>query len=142
MSQANINYLLELWALSLMKHGSHGPFDSYKEIYDKIDTIEEGKTFHDTFLFFLFYAKIILKGDVPWKCFQTSVDDGIDDLDTMVPNWRKGEYDIWYRDPEVVVRNMIANPDFEKEFDVVPYVELDVNGVRRRSDFMSANFAW
>ena len=37
---------------------------------------------------------------------------------------------------------MIANPDFEKEFDVVPYVELDVNGVRRRSDFMSANFAW
>ena len=79
---------------------------------------------------------------MPWKCFQTSVDDGIDDSDTTVPNWRKEEYDIWYRDPEVVVQNMIANPDFEKEFDVVPYVELDVNGVRRRSDFMSANFAW
>jgi Plavaka transposase len=59
-----------------------------------------------------------------------------------VPNWRKQEYDIWYRDPEVVVRNMLANPDFEKEIDVAPYVELDVNGIRRRSDFMSANFAW
>ena len=88
MSQGNINYLLELWALSLTKHGSHGPFDSYKEIYDEIDTIEEGKTFHDTFLFFLFYAKIILKGDVPWKCFQTSVDDG---LMTRILRCRIGE---------------------------------------------------
>jgi Plavaka transposase len=59
-----------------------------------------------------------------------------------VPNWRKQEYDIWYRDPEVVVRNMLANPDFENEFEVAPYVELDVNGNRRHSDFMSANFAW
>lgn len=29
MSQGNINYLLELWAISLKKHGSIGPFDSY-----------------------------------------------------------------------------------------------------------------
>lgn len=43
MSQGNINHLLELWALSLMKHGSIGPFDSYKHIYDQIDAIEEGK---------------------------------------------------------------------------------------------------
>ena len=43
MSQGNINHLLELWALSLMKHGSVGPFDSYKHIYDQIDAIEEGK---------------------------------------------------------------------------------------------------
>ena len=37
---------------------------------------------------------------------------------------------------------MLANLDFHKEFDVAPYVELDKNGGRRRSDFMSANFAW
>ena len=43
MSQGNINRLLELWALSLMQHGSLGPFDSYKHIYDTIDAIEEGK---------------------------------------------------------------------------------------------------
>lgn len=45
MSQGNINHLLELWALSLMKHGSLGPFDSYKHIYDMIDAIEEGKSY-------------------------------------------------------------------------------------------------
>jgi hypothetical protein len=44
MSQGNINHLLELWALSLMKHGSIGPFDSYKDIYDRIDAIEEGNS--------------------------------------------------------------------------------------------------
>lgn len=47
MSQGNINYLLELWALSLEKHGSLGPFDNYKGIYDKIDAIEEGKTIYE-----------------------------------------------------------------------------------------------
>jgi len=44
MSQGNINHLLELWALSLMKHGSVGPFDSYKDIYNRIDAIEEGNS--------------------------------------------------------------------------------------------------
>ncbi|KAF8154657.1 hypothetical protein B0H34DRAFT_809194 [Crassisporium funariophilum] len=119
MSQGNINHLLELWALSLMKHGSVGPFDSYKDIYDRINAIEEG--------------------DAPWKCFKTSDDKEIDDA---APNWKKQEYKIWYRDPQVVACNMLANPDFDKEINVAPYVKLDVNGVRRRSNFMSGDFAW
>lgn len=44
MSQGNIDHLLELWALSLMKHGSVGPFDTYKHIYDTIDAIKEGES--------------------------------------------------------------------------------------------------
>jgi hypothetical protein len=59
MSQSNINHLLELWALSLMKHGSNGLFDSYKEIYDRIDAIEKGKSCYDKVL--TFFADIILK---------------------------------------------------------------------------------
>ncbi|KAF8798637.1 hypothetical protein BYT27DRAFT_7264755 [Phlegmacium glaucopus] len=120
MSQGNINYLLKLWALSLLKHGSVAPFNTYKHIYDRIDAIEEG--------------------DAPWKCFKTSVDDS--EVDDTTPNWKKQEYDIWYHNPEVVVRNMLPNPDFHKEFDAAPYVELDKYGTRQRSDFMSADFAW
>ena len=60
----------------------------------------------------------------------------------MALNWKKHEYEIWYRDPEVVAHNMLANLDFNKKFDVAPYVELDVNGVRRHSDLMSGDFAW
>ncbi|KAF8815686.1 hypothetical protein BYT27DRAFT_7224843 [Phlegmacium glaucopus] len=57
-------------------------------------------------------------------------------------HWQKQEYDIWYRDPEVVVCNMLSNPDFAKEFDPAPYFELDAQGGRRQSDLMSGNFAW
>ena len=80
-----------------------------------------------------------LEGDAPWKCFKTSLDEEVDDA---APNWRKQEYEIWYRDPEVVARNMLANPDFDQEIDYAAYVELDANGTRLCSDFMSGAFAW
>ena len=136
MSQGNINHLLELWALSLMRHGSLGPFDSYKHIYDTIDAIEEGNYFN--FLCLMSHSCETV-GDAPWKCFKTSFDEPIEE---NAPNWKKQEYNVWYRDPEVVAHNMLANSDFAKEFDPAPYVELDANGGRRRSDFMSGNFAW
>ena len=78
-------------------------------------------------------------GDAPWKCFKTLFDAPIEE---NVPSWKKQEYDVWYRDPEVVAHNMLANSDFAKEFDSVPYVELDAEGGRWQSDFMSGNFAW
>jgi hypothetical protein len=43
MSQGNINKLLELWDLSLANYGGFGPFVNYKQIYDTIDAIEEGR---------------------------------------------------------------------------------------------------
>ncbi|KAF8804851.1 hypothetical protein BYT27DRAFT_7225140 [Phlegmacium glaucopus] len=118
MSQGNINHLLELWGLSLVQHGSSGPFESYKHIYDTIDAIEEG--------------------DALWQCFKSLFDQ----VDEDAPNWRQQEYEIWYRDPEVVARNMLANPDFNNEFDLAPYVEIDKDGQWRWADFMSANYAW
>jgi hypothetical protein len=43
MSQGNINTLLNLWGLSLMKHGAtFGPFDNYQHIFNTIDDIEQG----------------------------------------------------------------------------------------------------
>jgi hypothetical protein len=63
-------------------------------------------------------------------------------VDDTAPNWKNQEYDIWYRDPEVIARIMLANTDFHNEFDIAPYVQLDKTGKRRRSDFMSADFPW
>lgn len=119
MSQTNINTLLELWAWQSMKHGHTGPFANYKEIYDMINASSEG--------------------DAPWKCMKTTVPD---DLPSTAPTWKKKEYEIWFRDPDIVLSNMLANPDFDGEFDTAPYVEVDANGKQRWSDFMSANFAW
>ncbi|KAJ7114416.1 hypothetical protein C8R44DRAFT_630053 [Mycena epipterygia] len=118
MSSKNINHLLELWALSLMKHDDLGTFRDYKDIYETIDATKVG--------------------DAPWKCFVTTPMAVGDDA----PAWARQKYEVWYRDPEVVVANMLDNPDFDGAFDTTPYVHLDAENKRRWSDFMSANFAW
>ncbi|KAJ7848265.1 hypothetical protein B0H14DRAFT_3086156 [Mycena olivaceomarginata] len=106
------------WALSLMKHGDLSPFENYQHLYETIDATK--------------------LGDAPWQCFQTEpLATGED-----APVWARQSYEIWYRDPEVVISNMLDNPDFDGAFDTAPYVHLDSNGKRRWHDFMSANFAW
>jgi hypothetical protein len=117
MSQGNIDSLLELWALSLMKHEDLGPFDNYQHIYDTIDATQ--------------------LGDAPWKCFKAGVEE---ELPEDAPSWKRRTYDVYYREPDVVVANLLDNPDFNNEYDTTPYVELDAQGRRRWSNFMSANF--
>jgi hypothetical protein len=77
-------------------------------------------------------------GDVPWQCMVTEVPD----VDEHAPSWKRTSYEVWYRDPEIVVSNMLSNPDFDGQFDICPYVELDANGERRWSNVMSGNIAW
>ncbi|KAJ6524384.1 hypothetical protein DFH09DRAFT_1286341 [Mycena vulgaris] len=118
MSSKNIDHLLELWALSAMKNEASGPFQNYQQLYETIDSTK--------------------LGDAPWQCFQTEPLAVGEDA----PEWARRSYEIWYRDPETVVANMLENPDFDGAFDTAPYVHLDSDGKRRWHDFMSANFAW
>ncbi|KAJ7723744.1 hypothetical protein DFH07DRAFT_759380 [Mycena maculata] len=118
MSAKNIDNLLEMWALSMMKHEDLGPFHDYKHIYETIDATSVG--------------------DAPWKCFQTEPLN----VDASAPSWARQQYEVWYRDPDVVIANMLDNSDFDGAFDTTPYVRIDAQGHRRWSDFMSANFAW
>ncbi|KAF5371013.1 hypothetical protein D9615_010013 [Tricholomella constricta] len=119
MSASNIDYLLELWALSMAKCNDLGPFSSYQHMYSTIDNVQYG--------------------DAIWKCFSVKYDGdmGSDDV-----SWKMAEYEVWYRDPEVVATIMLSNPDFDGQFDYAPYLRRDKNGQRVWSDFMSANYAW
>ncbi|KAJ7745639.1 hypothetical protein B0H16DRAFT_1557678 [Mycena metata] len=105
-------------AITHETRGDLGPYDNYQQLYAAIDSIGVG--------------------DAPWKCFKTTAIDPRPDA----PDWARQEYEIWYRDPDTVIRNMLDNPDFAGEFDTTPYIELDATGQRRWSDFMSGNFAW
>ncbi|KAF8992099.1 hypothetical protein BDZ89DRAFT_1097399 [Hymenopellis radicata] len=119
MSQGDIDHLMELWDLSMKEHGGCAPFKDHDQMYQGIDDIPIGSA--------------------PWKCF---VAPPPPDLPATAPEWKKQSYQIWYRDPDTVISNMLTNPDFAHEFDTAPYVHIGPDGKRRWSEFMSGNFAF
>jgi hypothetical protein len=121
MSAGNIDILLDLWAASLFRHDVEPPFFDHADLYDTIDSIP--------------------LGDVPWQCFQTSF-HGTKPTTGKIPSWMTTEYEVWFRDPCVVVRNMLANPSYHNKFDYVPVRKFNANDERQFRDFMSGDWAW
>ncbi len=119
MSASNIDELLEIWALNMAHNDDLGPFSTYEQMYGAIDSISFG--------------------DAPWKCFTAGYQG---DKAANHPDWQDAEYDVWYRDPAVVIKQLFDNPDFHEQFDYAPYVGLNKSGKRTWSDFMSGNFSW
>lgn len=120
MSGGDIDALLQIWDASLAAHGERAPFLNHRALYRQIDAIPYG--------------------DVPWKTFTVSY-MGENPFEGSGPSWMTDDQVVWYREPLLVLKRMIANPDFDKEFDYVPYHEY-VNGVHQFRDFMSGNWAW
>ncbi|KAI9441550.1 hypothetical protein H4582DRAFT_2110388 [Lactarius indigo] len=120
MSASNITELFDFWALSVEKYDIVAPYDSHRTLYATIDAIQDG--------------------DAPWQCL--SVNAASDDDPQHAPEWRREEYEVWYRDPDVVIRNLLDNPDFASQFDTAPYIMTDTQGEHRWTDFMSGQFAW
>jgi hypothetical protein len=54
----------------------------------------------------------------------------------------EAKYEVWFRDPLLVVRNMLANPDFDGEIDYAPFKEFNDDGKRGFQDFISGDWAW
>ncbi|KAF9029372.1 hypothetical protein BDZ89DRAFT_950655 [Hymenopellis radicata] len=113
--------LLERWSLRFVDNpeDAEAPFLNHEHMQGLIDDIP--------------------LGSAPWKCFVVKPPAN---LPRDAPDWRKSEYQVWYRDADVVLSNILANPDFATEFDAAPYVDLDANEKRRWCDFMSGNFGW
>lgn len=55
---------------------------------------------------------------------------------------KTAEYDGWFRDPRKLIRNIVANRGFDREFDYMPYQEYDINGQHRFHDLFSGNWCW
>ena len=119
MSAGNIDILLDLWALNMANFDNCSPFSSYEHVYKTINDIKHG--------------------DAPWKSFTTSYTS---ELGPNAPTWQLEDYEVWFWDPEVVIRNMLNDPDFNGQFDYAPYIDLDKNGQRKWNEFMSGNFSW
>jgi hypothetical protein len=119
MSASSINELLQIWAATLPED-QDPPFVNQKHLYDTIDAIDVG--------------------DTPWNSFSVSFNGEIPEGDKTP--WKHAQYDVWYRDPRVVLHNQLANMDFVTEIDFAAKEVTDENDTRRYTDFMSGNWAW
>jgi len=121
LSASNIDALLDLWAQSLEGFdATQGtPFDNHEDLYGTIDSST--------------------LGDILWQCLVTKISD---DINKCSPSWMRTQYEVWYRDPEAVVSTMLSNPDFNGQFDLFPYIDLDACGKRQWNNVMLGNMAW
>jgi hypothetical protein len=119
MSAGNFSMLCELWAATLRPHDDTPPFLNLEELCQTIDKTPVG--------------------GVTWESFKLSY-DGPRPID--VPLWMESEYKIWYRDPRLLFKEMLANPAFQDFFDYIPFRQFDTHGDRRYENLMSGDWAW
>ncbi|KIO14670.1 hypothetical protein M404DRAFT_17529 [Pisolithus tinctorius Marx 270] len=121
MSAKKLDTLLEIWAASLLALGGDPLFNNHAELYHVIDST--------------------CVGEVPWEDFTIRYTAEVRDEETAP--WMFDNYDVWYRDPQKVIHNILASSNLVAEMDYVLYREYDAtNNERHWQDFMSGNWAW
>ena len=120
MSGGDIDFIFNLWAASLVQYGDVPPFSGHKEMYDIIDSTPSG--------------------DLPWQSFSMEYNGILPNGGT--PSWMTTEYDVWFRDPRLLVHHILSNPDFDGEIDYAPVQEYSATGKHRFQNFMSGNWCW
>jgi hypothetical protein len=119
LSATIIDALMDLWVESLAEYDAPALFNSHEELYDAIDSC--------------------VLSDIPWQCLVTAVPE---DVNEHSPPWLQKGYEVWYRDPNAVVTSMLENPEFNGQFDLRPYIDLDASGKRQWNNLMSGNIPW
>src|SRR6266567_3535012 len=100
MSGNNIDELMEIWAAhQLVQYNdddnlSPPPFANAQDLYNTIDATE--------------------LGDIPWQGITITYDNEVPD---NPPNWMFMPYEVWYRDPLLVMESQIGNCDLRNDMD-------------------------
>ncbi|KAG2016559.1 hypothetical protein CC2G_009715 [Coprinopsis cinerea AmutBmut pab1-1] len=122
MPAGRVNELMTLWAAHAVMTGGSPPFLNSDDLHATIDAISHG--------------------DAPWKSFAISYNGNDIDPQGTSASWKYQEYEVWFRDPLAVIRNMLSNPDFDGEFDYAPFRQFNRHGEREFKDFMSGDWCW
>jgi hypothetical protein len=120
MSASNLDYLLQLWHASLLRHGDSAPFKDHQDLYSTIDATPIGGVLWESF-------NITYNGPAP---------------EINAPAWMNQSFEVYFRDPHLLFVEMLGNPSFANNFDYMPYREFEVNGTRRYQHFMSGDWVW
>lgn len=120
MSAGNIDELLDIWAADSAASGTEPPFQNHTDLYETIDATPIG--------------------GVPWQHFEMSFNGSRPEAN--VPPWMEQTYEVYFRDPHQLLRDMLADPTFAKDFDYTPKQQFDCHGTRYYENFMSGDWAW
>lgn len=118
MSGGNIDQLMQI--LAALYPDKVPPFADHKDLYAAIDAIPHG--------------------EIPWKSFTVTYNGPLPDGE--VPPWMTQEYEVWYRDPLLVMESQLGNRDFAGEMDWSAKRIFNKSGKRQYTDLMSGNWAW
>jgi hypothetical protein len=66
-----------------------------------------------------------LLGDVKWQSFATFYTDDIPPVN--LPAWMQTKYDVWFKDPQQVIYQILGNPSFTDEIDLVLFREYSTD---------------
>ena len=122
MSAPNIDKLLDLWASTLLKHNKPPPFANHNDLYNTIDSIP--------------------LGNVAWQSFLLGYNGDEVLEDGTLLQWMTSEYDVWFHDPHAIIKNMIANLDYNHHADVAAVRVFNSNGSRVYKNFILGDWAW
>jgi len=78
-------------------------------------------------------------GDSPWQSFSVMYSGAMPDDS---PSWMTTEYDVWFRDPKVVLEHQLVNPNFKGEIDYATKVVVDEDGHHEVCDLMSSQWVF
>ncbi|KAH9023276.1 hypothetical protein EDB85DRAFT_2075341 [Lactarius pseudohatsudake] len=118
MSEGDVDKLLNI----LERSSGNVPFSNHEDLYAAIDELTVG--------------------DVPWQSFTVRYHSELGDVDASQPKWMSDVHEVFYRDPHLIVRGMLTNPDYEGGMDFGPYYVFDKDGTRLYEHMMSGDWAW
>ncbi len=62
--------------------------------------------------------------------------------EVSAPEWMTSQYEVWFRDPHLLIKDIVANPDYKDYVDYVPTQEFSTRGDRQYHNFMSGDWVW
>jgi len=119
MSAGDFNMLCKLWGATLLPHDDTLPFSNHSEL---CQTINETP----------------VRG-VAWETISLSYSGPQPD---DAPLWMESTHKIWFRDPRLLFKGMLENPEFQDFFDYAPLRQYDAHGGHQYENVMSGNWAW
>jgi hypothetical protein len=111
---------MEIWSAMHPQEGC--PFSSHKDLYERIDSIEDG--------------------DVSWQSITIKHPNASLNTSDTIPAWQLQDYDVWFRDPQAVIQSILSSPDFKDGFDYAPCSVYNKDHKKICGNFMSGDWAW